>query len=188
MFDSTPSHDEVDQLLLNAQLRNELEPFLDESVDLVNVNRMTTSRENEFLASMLAWERAPILPISDWFDPPLCLPLPDRLSDDDVADLLQKTIEQLYSARIVLELTAHLSDRQLLTLIIRDILPSPEKKVDLPKNYLHWHCLDVEQDPETWLSYYASDEERHVWAMENLEEPPARLEPPYPRTMPRRPL
>ena len=49
--------DEVDQLLLNAQLRDELEPYLDESVDLVNVRNKPTSFENEYLASMLAWER-----------------------------------------------------------------------------------------------------------------------------------
>ena len=41
--------EEVDQLLLNARLRDELEPYLDESVDLVNVRRMSTLMENEFL-------------------------------------------------------------------------------------------------------------------------------------------
>ena len=48
------SLDEVDQLMLNAQLRDQLEPFLDESVDLVNVKKLPTSMENEYLASMLA--------------------------------------------------------------------------------------------------------------------------------------
>ena len=46
--------DEVDQILLNAQLRDELEPFLDESVNLVNVRDKPTQFENEYLASMLA--------------------------------------------------------------------------------------------------------------------------------------
>ena len=55
-----PSADDVDQLMLNAQLRNELEPFLDESLDVVDRHRMTTRHENEYLASMLAWERAPV--------------------------------------------------------------------------------------------------------------------------------
>jgi hypothetical protein len=48
--------EEVDQLMLNARLRDELEPYLDESVDLVDVRRMSTPMENEFLASMLEWE------------------------------------------------------------------------------------------------------------------------------------
>ena len=47
--------DEVEQLLLNARLRDELEPFLDESVEVVNTRVMPTDQENEYLASMLEW-------------------------------------------------------------------------------------------------------------------------------------
>lgn len=187
MLDSRfPHSDEVDQLMLNAQLRDELEPYLDESVDLVDVHRMTTRRENEFLASMLAWERAPVLPISQWFQPPMQIPTPDGIGEEELRQKLDETIERLYDQRIVLEFTEHLSDRQLYTLIYRDILPSPEKKVDLPKNYLHWHCLDPEDDQETWLRFYASDEEREVWAEETGDPLPQKEAAPYPRTMPRR--
>jgi hypothetical protein len=179
--------DEVDQLLLNARLRDELEPFLDESVHILDCRRLPTDAENEFLAQMLAWERAPVLPISQWFTPELKLPSPDKLSDRELHKLLGATIEQLYSRRIVLDFTDHLSDRQLYCLIARDILPSPEKKLDLPRNYLHWHFLDVEAQPETWLAYYASDEERDAWAAETGQPLPARRTPPHPRRMPRRP-
>jgi len=72
-----PLEDEVDQLLLNAQLRDELEPYLDEAVDLVAVRHLPLSQENDFLQSMLAWERAPALPISRWFAPELLLPRMD---------------------------------------------------------------------------------------------------------------
>ncbi len=60
-----PITDEVDQLLLNAQLRTELEPFLDEATDLISMRRVPLEIENDFLASMLAWERAPALPSAD---------------------------------------------------------------------------------------------------------------------------
>ena len=182
-----PNSEEVDHLLLNARLRDELEPFLDESVDLLNIQRMTTPMDNEFLASMLAWERAPVLPISQWFDPELTVPHPDTLTDKQLHDELWDTIQQLYDKRIVLDFTDHLSDRQLYTLIYRDILPSPEKKIDLPKNYLHWHCLDGSDEPETWLGYYASKEERRAWASETGQKPPPSVTPPFPRKMPRRP-
>ena len=181
-----PISEEVDQLLLNARLRDELEPFIDESVDLLDVRRMPTERENEFLASMLAWERAPVLPISQWFVPELVLPRPESLSDKRLHKVLWETIERLYEKRIVLEFTDHLSDRQLYCLLLRDILPSCEKKIDLPKNYLHWHCLDDSDDPETWLKYYASVEERHFWAEETGQPLPEPESPPYPRKMPRR--
>ena len=181
------SSDEVDQLLLNARLRDELEPFLDESVHILDCRRLPTPDENEFLAQMLAWERAPVLPISRWFEPELMLPSPDRLTDKQLSELLAQTLVGLYDRRIVLDFTEHLSDRQLYTLIIRDILPSHEKKIDLPRNYLHWHCLDMDATPEIWLTYYASEEEREVWADETGQELPAQMTPPYPRKMPRRP-
>jgi hypothetical protein len=183
----SPKPDDVDQLMLNAQLRDALEPFLDESVDLLNVRRMPTSQENEFLASMLAWERAPVLPISQWFDPELVLPHPDSLDDDQLSKKLSETIGQLYDKRIVLDFTEHLSDRQLYCLIFRDILPSPEKKIDLPKNYLHWHCLDDNDEPETWLRYYASPQEREEWAAQTGSMLPPSENPPYRRRIPRRP-
>lgn len=181
-----PSSNEVDELMLNAKLRDELEPFFDESVHMVDVQRMSTRMENEFLASMLAWERAPVLPIGRWFEPEMVLPPPETLDEQAVHELLWQTIHRLYEKRIVLEMTDHLNDRQLYTIIYRDILPSPEKKVELPKNYLHWHCLDHDDDCETWLRYYASDEEREGWSEENLTSLPPSEPPPHPRKMPRR--
>src|SRR6266550_318605 len=57
-----PKSEEVEHLLRNAQLRDELEPLFDESIDRVNPTAMSTRSENEFLESMLEWERAPMLP------------------------------------------------------------------------------------------------------------------------------
>ena len=184
---SQPESEEVDQLLLNARLRDELEPFLDESVHILDCRRLPTPEENEFLAQMLAWERAPVLPISRWFEPELVLPSPDRLTDEQLSGLLTETLGRLYDQRIVLDFTEHLSDRQLYCLILRDILPSPEKKLALPRNYLHWHFLDMEVQPEIWLALYASDDERELWASETGQPLPPRRTPPYPRRMPRRP-
>ena len=38
----------------NAELRDELEPYYDESISRVSVHRLPLSVENEYLASMLA--------------------------------------------------------------------------------------------------------------------------------------
>ena len=154
----------------------------------VNVTEVPTPVENEFLASMLAWERAPIVPISEWFTPELSLPPPDQLSEMELRDILWTTIHKLFEKRIVLDFTDHLSDRELYRLIYRDILSSHEKKIDSPNNYLHWDCADAGGDPEIWLRYYATDDERQDWA-EDLPSPlPVHEEPPYPRHLPRRPL
>ena len=69
------------KLLRNAELRDELERYFDESISRVNVQHLTLAAENEFLASMLAWEQAPVLPIYRWFEPELRLPRPEALSD-----------------------------------------------------------------------------------------------------------
>ncbi len=181
-----PIADDVDQLLLNARLRDELEPFVDESFSVLSLRSMPLKAENEFLASMLAWERAPVLPISQWFEPELVLPKPESLDDEELSKYLWTAIHKLYSRRILLEFTDHLSDRQLYCTIYRDILPSFEKKIDLPRNYLHWHCVD-ENDADCWLRFYANEDEREQWLAENDGELPPQEFPPYPRQMPRRP-
>jgi hypothetical protein len=182
-----PQPDEVEHLLRNAQLRDELEPYFDESIVRVNVTEVPTPVENEFLASMLAWERAPVLPISEWFDPPLTLPGPDTLSEEQLHALLWQTIHQLFAKLILLDFTDHLSDRALYCLILRDILSTSEKKIDSPNNYLRWDCSDAGNDPEVWLRYYASDEDRAAWAEEDNVQLPPREIPPYPREMPGEP-
>jgi hypothetical protein len=184
-----PEPDEVEHLLRNAQLRDELEPFLDEAVECVNVLHVPTPVENEYLASMLAWERAPVLPIARWFEPELRLAPPDTLDDMQLHLALWEAIHRLFEQRIVLEFTDHLSDRALYRLIFRDILPSPEKKIDSPHNYLHWDCSDASGDQEVWLRYYAGDEERSEWSLANPDLPlPPREEPAFARELPRRPL
>ncbi|MBX3421594.1 MAG: hypothetical protein KF752_08570 [Pirellulaceae bacterium] len=176
--------DEVELLIQNARLRDELEPYIDESVSLVHFRQMNLREENSFLESMLAWERAPAIPISRWFEPELKLPSPSQLDDDLLRNLLHDTIDRLFSVRIVLEMTDHLSDRELYKLIYRDILPACEKKIDLPGNYLCWRCLD-EADSENWLRYYATETERLQYLQQQMEPLPEPSELPYPRKLPR---
>jgi hypothetical protein len=182
----TPSND-VDELLRNAELRNELEPYYDESISRVNVQHVSLRFENEYLASMLAWETAPVLPIYRWFEPELRLPRPDMLEEDNLKSILYQTIEKLYEKRIVLDFTDHLSDRRLYTLIYCDILPSREKKLDLGNNYLHWDCSHAGGDPEVWLRYYATEDERAGWAETYRQPLPDRDVPAHPRKLPRDP-
>jgi hypothetical protein len=188
IFPNSPRAEEVEHLLRNAQLRDALEPLLDESIGRVNVELMTTRAENDFLQSMLEWERAPMLPICEWFQPKLELPHPDGLTDDQLRDRLYQTIGRMFEKRIVLDFTDHLTDRQLYCLIYRDILPSHEKMIQRTNNYLHWDCANTDGDPDVWLRYYASDEERAAWADETDGELPPIETPPYSRDLPRAPL
>lgn len=179
--------EDVDELLLNARLRDALEPFSDESLELLDASRMTTAAENRYLASLLAWERAPVEPISRWFEPELTLPPPDQLTDCELHDRLWETIDRLYARRIVLQWTDHLADRQLYGILRRDLLPAHEKKVDLSDRFLQWRFLDADDDPETWLRYYATDDERRMWEEESGRMAPAPEPAPFPRELPQAP-
>ena len=173
--------DEVDLLLANARLRDELEPYRDESIDDPSVCRMPLRTENEYLASMLAWERAPALPIASWFTPVLEIPSPDSLSEEAISVVLWETIHRRYCQNVVLRFTDHLSDRELYKIIYRDILPCCEKKVEIPGKFLEWRCVE---DNETWLRYYASPVERRRFQEEYDVEMPPREEPQYRRHLP----
>ena len=188
MGESRYSHpNELEELLRNAELRDELEPYYDESISRVNVSHLPLTVENEFLASMLAWEMAPVLPIYRWFEPELRPPRPDMLNDEDLREILYDVIRKLFDKRLVLDFTDHLSDRELYRLIYRDILPAREKKIDSGTAYLHWDCAGASGDPEIWLRYYATEEERQCWAEMYRQPLPARARPPFPRQLPREP-
>jgi len=178
---SRPMTDEVDLMIDNARLRDELEPYRDDSIDDPSMRRMTLRIENEYLASILAWERAPALPIRDWFNPPLEIPSPDSLDESAIREQLHATIAKLHSQKIVLSCTDHLSDRQLYRVIYLDILPCCEKKVASMDGDLEWRCVE---DNETWLTYYADPVERRRFQEEyQIDLPPAK-QPPHRRTLP----
>lgn len=179
--------DEVEELLRNAELREELEPFFDEAIARVSSTRWPLRAENEYLAAMLAWEMAPVLPIYKWFEPELRPPRPDALSDEELREILWDIIHRLYEKRIVLDFTDHLSDRELYTLIYRYILPAREKHLEQATHYIHWDCSAIDGDPEIWLRYYASDAERQAWAVRYRQPLPPKSPPPYPRNLPRDP-
>jgi len=178
---SRPGVDEVDLLLANARLRDELEPYRDESIDDTSTCRMSLRTENEYLESMLAWERAPALPVASWFSPELEIPSPDRLNDGELTEVLNQTIERLFSQRVVLRLTDHLSDRELYKIIYRDVLPCCEKKIDVPGKCLEWRCIE---DNDTWLRYYASAVDRRRFQEDHEVEIPPSETPQFPRSLP----
>ena len=184
-----PDPEEIDCLIRNGDLRTAIEPYLDEAVWEIDFRHLSTEAENRFLESMLAWELAPVAPVARWFDPPLAMQPVCTLDDEQVGERLWEVIDRLHAKRIVLDFTDHLSDRELYALIRRDILPAQVKLVDLPDNYFHWDCSASDgEDPTIWLAFYASDEEREQWSLEEGCEPPPRQVPSHPRALPTAPV
>jgi hypothetical protein len=179
--------DDLELLIRNAELRTELEPYQDEAISRVNIHKFSVLHENEFLASMLAWETAPVLPIFRWFEPELRPPVPRSLSDEELSRALRDVVQRLFERHIVLDFADHLSDRELYSTIYCDILPSREKKIDNIDVYIHWDCSNANGDPIAWLTYYASDEDRRHWTEVNRRRAPRKKKPRHRRKMPRDP-
>ncbi|MDR3181552.1 MAG: hypothetical protein LBT89_01305 [Planctomycetaceae bacterium] len=172
----------VDDLIHNAELRTELEPYVDESIFRVHFRHRSIRIENDFLAGMLDWEVSPVEPIAQWFEPELQIAPPETLGDDDLSVALDNVIQRFFDKKIILDFTNHLSDRELYTLIYRDILPLREKNLQHRNGYMHWDCSCGDDD--LWLRYYASDCEREEYEDCNGGGLPPREIPPYYRDMP----
>lgn len=173
---------EVDELVRNAELRTELEPFADESVSRVRFQHRSLRHENEFLAGMLDWEVSPVEPIARWFMPELSLQAPERLDDNQLLRALESVIARLFEKKLILDFADHLSDRELYTLIYRNILPSREKNLRQRNGFIHWDCSCG--DDEIWLRYYASDDEREHYQECTGELLPKKEVPPHYRDLP----
>ena len=184
-----PLPDEVEHLLRNAELRDELEPYFDESIRSVNVEELPTPVENEFLASMLAWERAPVLPIGQWFEPELTLPQPDTLDDDRVARAAVGDDPQVVRAADRARLhRSPLGPRVVLPDLSRHSALLARRRSTRRRTICTGTAPTWAATPTTWLRYYATPEERRAWAEDFGEPLPEAEEPPYPRQLPRRPL
>jgi len=172
----------VEELVLNAELRTELEPFADESISRVRLIHRSLRHENEFLAGMLDWEVSPVEPIAQWYAPELSIPAPGRLDDNRLTQELENVVEKLFEKKMVLDFTDHLSDRELYAIIYRDILPSREKNLRQRNGFIHWDCSCG--DDEVWLRYYASDDEREEYQECTGELLPPKEVPPHYRVLP----
>ena len=175
----------AEQLLENARLWNLLEPYEDDSLWFIRWMKPPVQVENAYLRDMLAWEQAPVLPVAQWFEPPLEIPPPGQLDDQELPKVLEEVIDKLFQKRIVLHFTEHLSDRELYEVIYRGILPAREKRLELPDVYYHWDCADLASHPQVWLRYYATERQRRRWSQEHHLPLPPREDPPFPRRLPR---
>jgi hypothetical protein len=180
------SEAEVDDLMRNAELRAEIEPYFDESVSRIFWRSFPIRFENDFLASMLEWEVSPVEPIYRWFEPELRIPVPESLNDDKLSLILFDLIGKLFEKKIVLDFSDHLSDRELYVLIYRGILPSREKNLRHRNSYIHWDCSYG--DADVWLKYYASDDDREQWSDSYGEPLPPKQLPLYHRDLPQHPF
>lgn len=110
------------------------------------------------------------------------LPEPSDLDDVALHKALWRVIEGLATLRVFLDQTDHLSDRELYTKLLRELLPEemPELNIDASSA---WHIDVLGYDkPELYLKYYADEKTRESWRIDFPDDPiPAREAPPHDR-------
>ena len=91
------------------------------------------------------------------------LPEPDDLDDVALHKALWCIIEGLARLRVFLDQTDHLSDRELYTQLLRELLPEEMPALDVDENSA-WHIDVLGYDkPELYLKYYADEKTRESW-------------------------
>jgi hypothetical protein len=136
--------------------------------------------EEAFLSSVLAFEMSPKRTLMDL----LCelgieLPRPRKLTDSQLTAKLWQVIQALLSRAVVLCNTDHLSDREFYTLLWHETLrqefvicPHYTTHVDMTKG-------GIDDGMGTYLKYYASEEQRRMYAEVYPDfEMPEHVEPP----------
>ncbi len=181
---------EAEELMRHGSLMTSMEPYIDESITKIDINSWAIQEVNQYLEDIYDWETAPVLPISQWFDPPLQLPHPRNLSDKEIHTLLYQTLWQLFDKKIVFDCTEYLSERDFYSIIFFDILPSLEKNLKNKDCYIHWNLAkgDDEESVLAWLTYFADNRDRNNWQIKNPEKKlPDRKMPPYHHHIPKAP-
>jgi hypothetical protein len=106
----------------------------------------------------------------------------DDLDDVALHQALWSIIEGLARLRVLLDQTDHLSDRELHTQLVRELLPEEMPALDTDENSV-WHIDVLGYDkPELYLKYYADEKTRESWRIEFPDDPiPDHEDPPYDR-------
>jgi hypothetical protein len=140
----------------------------------------------QFWQSVAAYEQAPLTTHFQQLEVVgVELPAPDALDDVRLTAKLWEVLEALARLRIFLSQTDHLSDRELYTLLWRELLREPVKDMPLDESSA-WH-IDLtgsgsEEDTYLYLKYYADEETRRRWAADfPADEMPEHAAPPLDR-------
>ena len=113
------------------------------------------------------------------------LPEPDAMDDEQLTSKLWELIGALARMRVFIQETNHLSDRQLYTLLWRDVLREETPILpDDPDSAWHVDLLGSGSETDTflYLKYYADEDWRQQWLADFPGyDMPAHENPPYDR-------
>jgi hypothetical protein len=147
---------------------------------------LSLDEREEFWRGLMVYETAPSSThFQQLIEAGLELPDPDTTCDQELTSKLWEVIHAMARMRVFITGTDHLSDRELYTLLWRDVLR--EESPILPEYAdAAWH-IDVlggwsETDTLLFLKYYADEDFRQQWQADFPDyRMPAHEHPPYNR-------
>lgn len=153
--------------------------------------------EVAFLERVVAFETAPRTSNRDWLAARgFRFRRPAELGGAELERELGRLISALARARVFLSCTDHLSDAELYKALWERVLPAEVADAERTADHaMHWDFSEDERgDADTWLRWYASEEQLLDWSMEfpddpmpRAEKPPARRDHRLPQPYPERP-
>lgn len=174
------------------KLRAELEKL---GGNTSTLESMPADMEEEFLRHVLEYETAEQISLLRLLENAgLEVPAPETLDDDALKIKLKELIDRMASVGAYVLHTNHLSDRDLYDYLYHDALR--EETVLFPENPSYAYMIDLtgsgsDEDNQTFLKYYASEEYRKQWSEDWPSDPmPAHEDPPCDRdsSLPQSPL
>jgi len=142
--------------------------------------------EEKFLNYVVAFEEAPWIKNRVLMERlGIALPAPDTLNDEALSEKLWEVIEGLAAMQHFLEETNHLSDRELYTLLLTDVLEEETKDMFMDADsacHIPLCGSGSDEDNYVYLKYYADEKYREMWRKEFPGEPvPEHVDPAYDR-------
>jgi hypothetical protein len=150
------------------------------------INESSPEVKEGFWNYVVAWEEAPWTTYFKQLEEAgVSLPGPETLDDCELSLKLWEVIDKLATFRAYLHETNHLSDRELYTLLLTDILPEETKdltRVEATNCQIPLLGSGSEEDTRLYLKFYADEKERHEWQNEfSGETLPEHEDPRYDR-------
>jgi hypothetical protein len=148
----------------NAQTEPDAAPPDECDIFLWESNELSPEARAQFWQSVAAYEQAPLTThFQQLEEAGVALPVPESLDDQRLTAKLWEVIEALARRRVFLSQTDHLSERELYTLLWRELLREPVKDMPLDNSsawYIDLLGSGSEEDIYLYLKYYADDATR----------------------------
>ena len=178
--------EETDRERRIEELKRRSEELAGRNMTYGEIQKPSPEVEEKFWESVVAYEEAPWTTHRKQLEKAgVNLPAPETLDETELSLKLWEVIDRLAAKRVFFSETDHLSDRELYTQILTDILDEEVKDLALDEDsacHIDLVGSGSEEDTFLYLKYYAEEDFRRSWRRDYPDDPlPDHEDPPYDR-------